>query len=75
MDIRGLGDRWFAGESIPGVAFGHNEAVEITAGEYSGHTGSIVFLMDVAPEPLYLVELGSANGDVRIRQSALRSLE
>jgi len=75
MDIRGLGDRWFAGQSVPGVAFGHNESVEITAGEYRGHTGSIVFLMDVEPEPLYLVELGTANGDVRIRQSALRALQ
>ena len=75
MTIRGLGDRWLAGEEVPGVAFAHNESVEILAGPHAGESGAIVLLLGIAPEPTYLVELGSARGDVRVRQSSLRSVE
>ncbi len=73
MEARGLGDRWLAGDAIPGVLFAHNDAVEIADGPYSGASGSIILLMGVRPQPTYLVELGSGRGDVRVRQSELRT--
>jgi hypothetical protein len=75
MTIRGAGDRWLAGEKPDGVAFAHNEAVEITVGRHAGEAGAIVLLLALAPEPRYLVELGSGGGDVHVPQSALRRAE
>ena len=75
MTIRGLGDRWLAGEAIPGVAFAHNQAVEILTGPRARERGTIALLLGVMPEPLYLVALGSGRGDVRVRQSGLRAAE
>ena len=68
----GLGDRWLAGETLDGVTFALNDAVEVTAGRLRGALGTITLLMAVAPEPLYLVRLASGAGDARIRQSDLR---
>lgn len=73
MEARGLGDRWLAGEAIPGVLFARNDSVEITDGPNSGASGSITLLVGVRPQPTYLVELGSGRGDVRVRQSELRA--
>jgi len=61
-----------AGEEIPGIDFGPNAAIEITEGPHAGDGGTIIVLLAVRPEPLYLVELRSGKGDVRVRQSALR---
>ena len=72
MDVRGIGDRWMAGEEIPGVTFALNDQVEILEGPNAGEGGSVIFLVALRPEPLYLVERGSGKGDVRLRQSALR---
>ena len=70
MSIRGVGDRWLAGEAIDGVKFGHNDDVEVVAGSRAGARGRIVLLIGLQPEPEYLVKLG-AGRDVRVRQSAL----
>lgn len=75
MTLRGIGDRWLAGESVPGVTFGHNDAVEITEGEHVGEKGTIILLMALHPEPRYLVQLQEGRRDVRVRQSALRRME
>lgn len=72
MEVRGIGDRWMAGEEIPGVNFGLNDRVEILEGPGAGEGGAIIFLVALRPEPHYLVALGSGSGDVRVRQSALR---
>jgi len=69
MERRGLGDRWLAGERVPGVGFAHHETVRITAGRFLGEVGTIALLIDVGPDPEYLVTL--VGGDVRVRQSAL----
>jgi hypothetical protein len=61
-----------AGEQIPGIEFGLNEAVEIAEGPHVGDAGTIIVLLAVRPEPLYLVELSAGKADVRVRQSALR---
>jgi hypothetical protein len=75
MSGPGLGDRWLAGDRIPGVAFALNERVEIAEGRFGGRAGTVLLLMAVAPEPRYLIGLGADGGDVRIRQSQLRALE
>lgn len=74
MTIRGLGDRWLAGDAIPGVAFAHNQAVEILGGSRAHEHGTIALLLRIEPEPIYLVALGDGRGDVRARQSGLRSV-
>jgi len=74
VSVRGLGDRWLAGERVSGVAFAHHDAVRIAAGPRAGAMGSIALLLAVEPEPVYLVELASGGGDVRVRQSALQPL-
>ncbi len=75
MNIRGLGDRWLAGQAVPGVAFAQNDSVVIHVGPHAGEGGAIVMLVGVEPEPVYLIELGSGRGDVRVRQSGLRAVE
>jgi hypothetical protein len=72
-EMRGLGDRWLAGEEVPGVRFAHHDAVEIATGPHAGARGTIALLIGLSPEPSYLVTLG-APGEVRVRQSLLRSL-
>jgi hypothetical protein len=75
LSLRGVGDRWLAGERLAGVNFAQNDAVEIVSGSEAGERGAIILLLDLEPEPLYLVELGSGRGDRKVRQSALRMLE
>jgi hypothetical protein len=72
MGHRGQGDRWLAGESIAGVQFEYKASVEILDGTQAGKRGSVVVLMTLDADPLYLVALGSGEGDLRVRQSSLR---
>ena len=72
MKYRGQGDRWLAGEPIQGVLFEHHAAVDIIGGAHAGQSGSVVFLMNLDADPLYLVALSSGAGDVRVRQSSLQ---
>ena len=74
MAAAGLGDRWLAGESVEGVRFALNEAVEVIEGRFRGARGTVVLLMAVAPEPFYLVHLSPGAGDTRIRQTHLRAV-
>jgi hypothetical protein len=71
LEARGLGDRWLAGDTIPGVLFARNALVAITDGPCSGESGAITLLVGIRPQPTYLVELGSGRGHVRVRQSEL----
>jgi hypothetical protein len=68
---RRAGDRWLAGEPVGGVAFAHNDSVEIAGATGPGRFGTIALLMGLEPEPTYLVELGGG-GERRFRQSQLR---
>jgi hypothetical protein len=70
----GTGDRWMAGEAIPGVAFAMHARVRIVGGSRDGQTGSVALLVGLAPEPGYLVTL-DGGGDLKVRQSALRALD
>jgi hypothetical protein len=71
MNVRGLGDRWVAGETLPGVAYAFGDPVEVVDGARAGARGTIALLLAVSPEPRYLVALGGG-GDARVRQSGLR---
>ena len=71
--VRGVGDRWLAGETIAGVTFAHHQAVTLAGGANDGEAGIVVLLMAVTPEPRYLVRLASGARDVRVRQSDLHA--
>lgn len=71
MTLRGLGDRWLAGEPVPGVAFGPHDPVDVVDGRHAGEQGTIVLLVGMHPEPGYLVRFPSGR-DARVRQSSLR---
>ena len=65
---------FLAHRPLPGVAFEHNDAVEIIDGEHIGGSGSIVSVDELGENPVYLVELGSGQ-DAVINQSFLRLIE
>ena len=71
MSVRGMGDRWLAGERLPGVTFALHDRVQIAAGRHAGAMGGILLLTGLHPEPTYLVALG-ADATARVRQSVLR---
>ena len=75
MEIRGLGDRWLAGEAVEGVLFARNDSVSVVEGPYTGERGFIVLLTGFRPQPTFLVELASGRGRVRLRQSELQASE
>ena len=65
---------FFANRPLPGVAFEHNDAVEVTGGEHAGDSGAIISVEELGDDPVYLVELGSGQ-DAVISQSLLRLVE
>ena len=69
LEIRGLGDRWLAGEAVEGVLFARNDSVSVVEGPYTGERGFIVLLTG------FRVELASGRGRVRLRQSELQASE
>ena len=42
---------------ITGVNFRHNDYVRITGGEHVGKVGSLVTVLELLPEPSFVVEL------------------
>jgi hypothetical protein len=62
---------FFAHRPLPGVAFEHNDAVEIIGGEHAGDSGAIISLEELGESPAYLVELASGQ-DAVIGQPFLR---
>ena len=70
MRHRGAGDRWLAGEPLPGVRFAAHDAVEVLIGKREGERGTILLLVALEPEPAYLVEIAGAR--LRLLQSALQ---
>jgi hypothetical protein len=68
--MRGVGDRWLAGEAVEGVEFSLHDRVQVVGGTFDGAIGSIALLVGLSPEPTYLVSLGAR--DVRVRQAELR---
>ena len=66
-------DLWFSFKPIPGVKFLLNDSVEIIKGKNEGQKGSVISLIEINPEPRYLVELGTGE-DVYVLESQLKSL-
>ena len=62
---------FLAHRPVPGVAFEHNDFVEITGGEHAGLMGSLVSVAQLGDDPVYLVEVDSGF-DVHVPQAMLR---
>jgi hypothetical protein len=71
VSVRGLGDRWLAGDAIDGVAFAHHEAVVLRAGPHAGSPGRVLLLASGPPDPHYLVRVDGEPRPLRVRQSEL----
>jgi hypothetical protein len=69
----GLGDRWMAGETLPGIDFAQHARVVVRAGTHAGTMGTVLLLVAVTPEPRYAVRLDDVAGApiVRLAQDAL----
>lgn len=73
MTALGAGDRWLQGEKPEGVHFAHHDRVTIMEGPRDGDEGTIVLLVALSPEPMYLVQPDEGGREVRVRQSALQA--
>ena len=69
--VPGIGDRWLAGERLPGVQFALHDAVEIVAGERAGETARVMLLARVGGRVEYVVSV-AGSGEIRVAQDALR---
>ncbi len=68
----GLGDRWMAGEAIPGVIYAQHDPVQVAEGPHAGRAGRVLLLAAPPPAAAYLVALDGAGAPVRVAQAALR---
>ena len=59
--------------SIPGVLFEHNDFVLVVSGKYAGKLGSLVNVLELKPEPKYIVELESGF-DIEVFQSEIKKI-
>jgi hypothetical protein len=66
-----LSNNWMGGEALEGVLYALNESVEVITELGVSEAGSVITLLEIEPEPKYIVEL--CNGtDVYALQSAIR---
>lgn len=69
-----LGQKFLNREFIQGVRFEHNEYVRVVAGLNAGKFGSLVTVLEIAPEPKFILEL--ENGfDIEVLQSEIECAE
>lgn len=69
-----IGQAFLNREEIPGVLFMHNDYVRVVSGEPTGSFGSLVTVLGLEPEPLFV--LGLETGfDVEVRQSQIQLIE
>lgn len=66
--VRGIGDRWLAGEAIPGVRFGWHDRVRVVAGEHAGASGWVKLLARVGARVEYVVGK-EGGGEIRVRDT------
>ena len=71
MNKADIGQAFLNHEAITGVAFEHNAFVEIISGQHAGKAGSLVTVIELMPEPLFIVELESGF-DVEVYQSQIK---
>lgn len=65
-----IDNAFLAHKPIEGVLFEHNDYVRVIAGEYKEHKGSLVCILTLEPEPLFLLE-SEAGRDIEVPQSCI----
>jgi len=60
------------GEKIKNVNFSLNDYVKIINGIEKEKFGSVISLISLIPEPIYLIEIDGVDGDREIPQSSIR---
>ncbi|WP_158883115.1 hypothetical protein [Rhodanobacter sp. L36] len=58
-------------EEIAGVLYMHNDYVRVVAGRFEDSLGSLVNLVDLQPEPRFVLELDTGM-DVQVKQSEIQ---
>ena len=66
-----IDELWFNFKPIPGVKFFLNDSIEIIKGENIGEKGFVISLIEIHPEPRYLVELTNGKDEI-VLESQLR---
>jgi hypothetical protein len=67
---------FFSGKRTAKTRFAVNDSVRVLDSEASDTFGSVVAIVELEPEPVYLVELGSAPyGDLKVLESALEQVK
>lgn len=74
MDRQQIIDLWMQQENIPAASFRMNDSVEVVEGDLSGEKGCLISLIELEPEPVYLVET-SDGSEVRLEESQLKPIE
>lgn len=74
MDRQQIIDLWMQQENIPAASFRMNDSVEVVEGDLSGEKGCLISLIELEPEPMYLVEI-SDGSEVRLEESQLKPIE
>ncbi|MFC5740549.1 hypothetical protein [Dyella tabacisoli] len=69
-----LGQAFLNREAIPGVAFMHNDYVQVLSGESVGSFGSLVTVLELKPEAIYILELETGL-DIQVSQSDIRLVD
>ena len=72
MNQKQIDNLWFIQKKVPGAAFRLNDSVDVVRGKHSGQSGAVIALLELEPEPVYLVEL-SDGSDVKLEESALEA--
>lgn len=70
MNRSEIDQRWMSRKPVEGVAFLLNDSVRVTAGPHSNMNGSVISLVDITPQPVYVVELSNGK-DVVLTQGNL----
>ncbi|WP_143751320.1 hypothetical protein [Collimonas sp. PA-H2] len=73
MQREKLAEAFLSRTPIAGVMFEHNDYVKVVSGAHSEKFGSLVSLLELTPEPRFVVELESGF-DVEVLQSELASV-
>jgi hypothetical protein len=74
MHQRKIVDLWMRQEEVSGASFKLNDPVEVVEGDLAGERGSLISLIELEPEPVYLVET-SDGLDVKLKESHLQAIE
>jgi len=74
MPALDLGQAFLNRDAIPSVLFFHNDFVRVVAGPHKGGAGSLVTILEVDPEPRFILELESGY-DVEVAQSEIENAD